>query len=157
MQGAAKKQRVDVYSPSDDHESEVEESKKTDFPLPLAVKKELVKEDPLPDPFPLPSNYRADVEIGLTSGVMSKEAKRHFFSSVAASMFKYKKRPTGEEYTRIALQLIGRYPFLKPPNSRSPVVSVPNIQICIKYVVQQTIKYVITYLEVDVLFKIILT
>ena len=73
------KSRVDVYSPSDDHESEVEESKKTDFPLPLAVKKEVVKEDPLPDPFPLPSNYRADVEIGLTSRVMSKEAKRHFF------------------------------------------------------------------------------
>ena len=39
MQGAAKKQRVHVYSPSDDHESEAEESKKTDFPLPLAVKK----------------------------------------------------------------------------------------------------------------------
>jgi len=71
----------------------------------------------------LPPNYRADVEIGLSSGIMSKEAKRHFFSSVAASMFKYKKNPTGEEYTRVAIQLIAKYPFLKPPKADSPVVS----------------------------------
>ena len=63
------------------------------------------------------------MKIGLRSGIMSKEAKAQFFSSVAASMFKYKRRPTGEEYTRIAIQLVTKYPFLKPPKSVSPVVS----------------------------------
>ena len=98
MQGAAKKPKIDVYSPSDSDEAEEDEEPKktTNFPLPLAVKKEIVKEDPLPEPFPLQTNFRADVEIGLTSGAMSKEAKRQFFSSVAASMFTYKKWPTGE-------------------------------------------------------------
>ena len=79
MEGASKRPRLDVYS-SSDHESEAaEESKKTTLALPLAIKRETVKEDPLPDPFPLPPNYRADVEIGLKSGIMSKEAKRNFF------------------------------------------------------------------------------
>ena len=118
---------IDVYSSSD--ESDESESKDPvvataqSNPLPLAIKREIVKECPLPDPFPLPPHYRADVEIGLNSGIMSKEAKAHFFSSVAASMFKYKKKPTGEEYTRMAIQLITKYPFLKPPDLESSIVN----------------------------------
>ena len=78
MEEASKRPRLDAYSSSDHESDAAEESKKNTFALPLAVKREMVKEDPLPDPFPLPSNYRADVEIGLKSGIMSKEARGTF-------------------------------------------------------------------------------
>ena len=94
-----------------------------------AIKKEKREELDLPTPFPLPINYRTDVEQCLKSGIMTTEAKRAFLSSVASKMFMYKKYPTAEEYTRVAIQIITEYPFLKPP-SGSPIVYVNKLVIC---------------------------
>ena len=90
--------------------------------LPSIIKKEkeMKKKNPLPDPFP--AHYRPDVELGLSSGKMSREAKRAFISSIASAMFACIKHPSGEEYTRVAYDIIKQYPFLKPP-SGSPTVS----------------------------------
>ena len=135
---------MDVYTSSDNSESDSTKDPAvatTSFGLPHAIKRETVKECPLPDPFPLPPHYRADVEIGLSSGIMSKEAKAQFFSSVAASMFTYKKKPTGEEYTRVAIQLITKYPFLKPPKSKSPVVSYRHCVIKLHVVSYSTVLF----------------
>jgi len=63
-------------------------------------------------PFPLLINFRSDVDIGLKLGKMSREATKSF---LASAMLGYKKFPISEEYTRVALQIITKYPFLKPP------------------------------------------
>ena len=76
---------------------------------------------PMSDPFPLPTNYRADVQLVLSKGMMTREAKKSFLSSVGAHMLGYKRYPTGEEYTRVAIAIIVKYPFLKPPTG-SPTV-----------------------------------
>ena len=123
---ASKRPRVDVHSSSDCNNETVaveDSNKGATIALPLALKRKAVKEGSLPNPFPLPLNYRADIETGLRTGIMSKEAKSHFFSKVASSMFQYKKKPTKEEYTRVAQQLIAKYPFLEPPNLDEPLVS----------------------------------
>ena len=59
-------------------------------------KKSKLKEEPLPDPFVLPENYRPDVEVALKSGKM-------------------KRYPTREEFLRVALDVVRRYPFLESP------------------------------------------
>lgn len=94
--------------------------------LPSVIKKEKATEIALPDPFPLPINFRSDVDIGLKMGKMSREATKSFLSSVASAMLGYKKFPNSEEYTRVALQIITKYPFLKPPVG-SPTVSAKHI------------------------------
>ena len=91
--------------------------------LPKCVKLVKKSENPLPDPFPLPSNFRYDVEVALKNGEMTRETTRSFFSSVAGSMFSYKRYPTNEEYTRVAMTIIQEYPFLKDGKSDSPIVS----------------------------------
>ena len=124
---------LDNDTDSDDHHDDDKETQdkqhkmsikrnKTLLDLPSAIKKEEVTEKPLPDPFPLPEHYRSDVEVGLKTGKMSREAKKSFLSSVASAMFGYKKYPTSEEYTRVALQMITKYPFLKPPSGSSTVM-----------------------------------
>lgn len=94
--------------------------------LPSIVKRKRKEENPLPDPFPFPKNYRPDVEVALHTGNMSRETKAAFLSSIAGAMFSYKMYPVGEEYTRIACQIIRQYPFLKPPNG-SPTVCFINV------------------------------
>ena len=60
-------------------------------------KKKVVKTEddsiPLPDPFPLPKRYRAEVENALKEGCINKKIRSYFLSSVAASMLTYKKYP----------------------------------------------------------------
>ena len=57
---------------------------------------------PLPSPFPLPQNYRADVAAALKAGQMTADTKKAFFSSIASAIFKYKKIPTREDYIDVA-------------------------------------------------------
>lgn len=78
-------------------------------------------EIPLPDPFLLPKNFRSDVATALTSGVMVKEEKKSFFSSIAASMFTYKRYPSRSDYHNVAYEIIAKYPFLKSPAGSSVV------------------------------------
>ena len=94
------RQAKDVYTSSDESESDSTKGPAvatTSTGLSHAIKWETVKECPLPDPFPLPPHYRADMEIGQSSGIMSKQAKVQFFSNVAASMFTYNKKLSLQE------------------------------------------------------------
>lgn len=63
--------------------SGVSEQKKAKVELPDAVS---IKrgEKPLPHPFVPPSNYRPEVELSLTSGNMTRDAKKHFISAIAS-------------------------------------------------------------------------
>ena len=79
--------------------------KASTFFLPISSKKrKFVKTEddtiPLPDPFPLPKRYRADVEVALASGKMTKETMSAFLkvSAVAAAMLVYKHYPTREDF-----------------------------------------------------------
>lgn len=72
-------------------------------------------EKPLPDPFPLPENFRPDVQVALKSGKMTTETRRAYLTQVASSIFNHKLFPTREELTRVALDIIKRYPFLQSP------------------------------------------
>ena len=56
---------------------------------------------PLPDPFPLPKNYKVDVKVALKNGKMTIETKKRFFSAVAATMFTYKKYPKPKDYQNV--------------------------------------------------------
>ena len=76
-----------------------------------AVKK--IKEEViLPDPFPLPANYRADVEVALKTGQITRVTRASFVSSVADAMFAFKRHPSRDDYVIVAKQMISKYPFL---------------------------------------------
>ena len=79
-------------------------------------------EKSLPHPFPLPQNFRYDVEVALQTGQMTRETTKSFFSSVASTMLTFKHYPSREDYTRVAMAIVKKYPFLKSP-SGSPIVS----------------------------------
>ena len=76
---------------------------------------------PLPDPFPLPKNFRSDIEAALRSGNMTRETKKGFHSAVAASMLTYKKYPNGEDYRNVARS---KHQFMKTPAGSSHVSNV---------------------------------
>ena len=61
---------------------------------------------------------------------MSRETKAAFYSTIAHTMFAYRKYPTREEYVRIASEIIARYPFLKPPKG-SPTVSYRSVRVTV--------------------------
>ena len=86
-------------------------------------------ERPLPDPFPLPENFRYDVEVALKSGKMSRETSKSFLSAVASSMLSYKRYPSRDEYVMVAMTIINKYPFMKSP-SGSPTVSYIMYYLC---------------------------
>ena len=57
------------------------------------------KEDsiPLPDPFPLPQHYSAEVEAGLKAKKISNTARIAFTNKVASAMLCYKRYPTKDD------------------------------------------------------------
>jgi hypothetical protein len=55
---------------------------------------------------------------------MTRETTSAFLSAVANSMFAYKKYPCTEDYVRVSMDIIHKYPFLKDTKSDSPIVSV---------------------------------
>ena len=89
---------------------------------PAVVKICKPEEESLPDPFPLPKNFPSEVEMALRTQKMTKETNRAFLSAVAAAMLAYKRFPTKEEYTRVAKDILQKYPFMRPSNG-SPTVS----------------------------------
>ena len=60
---------------------------------------------PLPDPFPLPKHFRADVEVALANGKMTKSTTSSFLSSVASAMLVYKRYPTHDGYVGVAAEV----------------------------------------------------
>ena len=118
----SKRRLLDDYSTDEDNQS---------LPVQLVAikKKKFIKTEddciPLPDPFPLPKNFRSDVEISLKSGNMTRESKSAFLSAVASAMLQYKKYPTKEDYICVARSIILKYPFMKSPTGAtyvSPIV-----------------------------------
>ena len=80
--------------------------------IPKLVKKTKEESTPLPDPFPLPKNFRPDVHLALTNKRMTKSTRATFFSTVAAAMFQFKKYPSRDDYVTVARQIVCKYPFL---------------------------------------------
>jgi hypothetical protein len=70
---------------------------------------------PLPDPFPLPKHYRADVEVALRNKTLTSETTKSFLSSVAAAMLAYKRYPTREDYVNVGRSVIQQYEFMAQP------------------------------------------
>ena len=80
--------------------------------VPHVVKKTKEDSAALPDPFPLSTNFRPDVHVCLSTKKMTKTARAAFFTSVAASMFQFKRYPTRDDYVSVAHQILLKYPFL---------------------------------------------
>ena len=126
-----KKVRILKGSDSDvDDKSEQSSVKSNKYVLKEVPKSVVCKTEddaiPLPDPFPLPKHYRADVELALKSGNMTEDTNRAFLSCVAASMFTYKRYPTADDYRNVARVIIQKYPFMKSPTG-TPYVSFNGI------------------------------
>jgi len=85
--------RKRVRDPATDDTQSVSDSssKKFKVGIPDSVEKKGKDEEPIPHPFPFPQNYRPDVQVGLKSGNMTTEARRQFLSSVAATMFSFRR------------------------------------------------------------------
>ena len=92
----------------------VKEEPNTNFALatPSVVKKAKEETTPLPDTFPLPSNFRPDFHACLANKKMTKSARAAFFSLVAALMFQFKRYPIRDDYVCVAKQIVSSYPFL---------------------------------------------
>ena len=86
-------------------------------------KRKIVKSEedsiPLPDPFPLPKNYRHDIEVSLKSGEMTQETRSAFLSSIASAMLNYKKY---DDHICVSRSIIAKYPFMRSPTG-APYVS----------------------------------
>ncbi len=67
---------------------------------------------PILDPFFLPGNYRPDVQVALSSGIMTGITRAAFLTQVAGAIFNHKRYPTGPEFIRVASEIIRKYPFL---------------------------------------------
>ena len=89
--------------------------------LPKAIHKTKDQESPLPNPFELPKNFRPDVAAALETRQMNRETTTAFISTVASSIFRYKKYPTTEELTDVARSIVEKYPFMK--GKKKPYVS----------------------------------
>ena len=50
----------------------------------------------------LPKHFRPDVATGLESGKMTLETNKAFLSTVASSIFTYKKYPSNEDYINVS-------------------------------------------------------
>ena len=72
-------------------------------------------EDPLPNPFPLPKNFRPDVELALSSGKMTNETRTAYINQVGSAIFGYKRYPDKEELVHVADAIVKKYPFLESP------------------------------------------
>ena len=77
---------------------------------------------PLPNPFPLPKHYRADVEVALDKKEMTAETTSAFLSSIASAMLVYKRYPTREDYITVGRSVIQQYDFMAQPTG-TPYVS----------------------------------
>ena len=108
--------------------------------LPIAIGKAKDQDVPLPNPFPLPKNFRSDVAAALATCRMTSETDRQFLSDIASSIFKYKKYPTKEDLIDVANCIIAKYPFMKAAKGK-PYVSQ------FEYLEQYTVSTVFLYIN----------
>ena len=84
-----------------------------------AVIVEAQEERDIPYPFPFPSHYRSDIEMGLALKVMSPLTFAKFLTRIANVMFLYKRYPKKADYEIVADQIVARYPFMRSPLERT--------------------------------------
>ncbi len=77
---------------------------------------------PLPNPFPLPKHYDADVECALRAKKMTTVARKAFIGKVASAMLCFKRYPTADDYNNVGYTITQAYPFMKSP-AGPPAVS----------------------------------
>lgn len=107
-------------------ESDSSEDESKDLPVKVKRPKLVKTKDdaiPLPSPFPLPKHYRADVEVALANGKMTKTTTCSFLSSVASAMLVYKRYPTHDDYVEVAKTVVQKYTFMASPIG-TPYVSI---------------------------------
>ena len=69
------------------------------------------QENALPNPYPLPQNFPAVVEAGLSTE--NPWVIPRFLSSVASSMLCCKQYPTQNEYVQVAHEIITKFPWMR--------------------------------------------
>lgn len=90
--------------------------------LSFQKKPKQVKDDtPLPDPFPLPMNFRRDIDEALAARKLSKKQTQYFITQIAYAMLRFKNCPTCEVIC-VARSVIMKYPFFKPSIGRPYVI-----------------------------------
>ena len=73
----------------------------------------------IPYPFPFPSHYRSDIEMGLKLKVMSPLTFAKFLTRIANVMFLYKRYPKKADFENVAEQIVTHYPFMISPLERA--------------------------------------
>ena len=105
--------------------------------LPKTISRSNDRDVPLPSPFPLPQNYRADVAAALEADQMTADTEKAFFSSIASAIFKYKKTPTTEDYIDVATVITQKYPFFKATSGKSYVSTLFNYNSFVIYMLNK--------------------
>lgn len=80
----------------------------------------------LSTPFNLPKNYPPEVQCALSTKSMMPHTVNRFLTTIARAIYNEKCYPTAEEYSRVAQEIIGMYPFLASPVG-NPHVSINHI------------------------------
>jgi hypothetical protein len=105
-------------TPSSDLSCSVATSHTSNGP-PISKRPKIIKSEddrtPLPNPFPLPKHYQADVELGLKSGKMTFETMSTFLTAVANAMLVYKLYPSSDDYICVGRSIVAKYSFMSSP------------------------------------------
>lgn len=80
-------------------------------------------------PFPLPRNFRPDVELALKSGQMTNETRKSFLSQIAGAIYTYKKYPSLNELESVCKEIVQVYPFLGYKNAKTGSIEVVSFVI----------------------------
>lgn len=73
------------------------------------------EEKDIPSPFPFPTHFTNDIELGLTLKKLHPNQQSKLCTRIAHVMLLYKQYPTKVEFENVARELIAKYPFLKSP------------------------------------------
>ena len=90
----------------------------SDIENPIVITVEGSEEHPIPQSFPFPGHYTADIELALKMKQVQPWQLAKLVTRIAHVMFDYKRYPTRKEYERVAQQLVDKYPFLTSPLDR---------------------------------------
>ena len=78
--------------------------------VPVSKRRRAVKDwddhFPLPNPYPLPKHFQADVEKSINEGKMTRNTNRKFILAIASSILAYKKYPSCEDYVSVGRNII---------------------------------------------------
>lgn len=100
----------------------VKSHREVTIPPVIIISDEEAKE--IPDPFPFPATYNANVDVALHKGNLCPATTTHFYSRIAGIMAIYTKKPTKQEYFRVAQAIMKKYPFLRNPvNAEGAIIT----------------------------------